>query len=144
MKPAHMRYLALSPGSCNSSENEQESLGTKLMRYLAMTDVIDLTLKCQWKLFLLQEQQPVYADIYHSANPPAAPPPSELKPVAYAAVLGKQSTNSSDAPLSSEYDDIGHQVKVMEEAVQETCPTPYKGQCHVSCYFCKQLLAHVN
>ena len=110
-----------------------------------MTDVIDLPLKCQWKLFLLQEeQQPVYADIYHSTNPPAAPPPTELKPVVYAAVLDKQSTNSSDAPLSSEYDDIRYHVKMMEEAVQETHPTSCKGQCHVSCYFCKRTIAHVN
>ena len=86
-----------------------------------MTDVIKLTLKCQWNLFSPQKQQPVYADIYHSANPPAAPPPTELQPVVYAAV----NQSSSDAPLSSEYDDIGHQVKVMEEAVQETCPIPY-------------------
>ena len=80
----------------------------------------------------MQEQQPVYADIYHSTNPPAAPPPTELKPVDYAAV--KQSTNSSDAPLPSEYDDIGHQVKKMKEALQETRPTSCKGQCHVSCF----------
>ena len=93
------------------------------------------------KAFSPQEQQPVYVDIYHSANPPTVPPPTELKPV-YAAV--KQSTNSSDAPLSSEYDDIGHHVKVLEEAVQETCPTSYKGQCHVSCYFYKHGPAHVN
>ena len=87
------------------------------------------------KAFSPQKQQPVYSDIYHSANPPAAPPPTELKPVVYAAV--QQSSNSPDAPLSSEYDDIAHHVKVMEEAVQETCPTSCKGQCHVSCYFCK-------
>ena len=102
------------------------------MRYFAiMTDVVDPTLKCQYKLFSPQEQQPVYADIYHSANPPAAPPPTQ--PVVYAAVLGKQSTNSSDAQ-SSEYDDIGYHVEVMEEAVQETCSTSCKGQCHVSYY----------
>ena len=67
------------------------------------------------KAFSPQEQHLVYADIYHSANPPAAPPPTEPKPVVYAAV--KQSTNSSDDPLSSEYDDIGYHVKMMEEAV---------------------------
>ena len=79
----------------------------------------------------MQKQQPIYADIHHSTNPPAAPPPTELKPVDYAEV--KQSTNSLDAPLSSEYDDTGHHVKVMEEAVQETYPTSCKGQCHVLC-----------
>ena len=88
----------------------------------------------------MQKQQPVYADIDHSTNPPAVPPPTH--PVDYAEV--KQSTNSPDASLSSKYDDIGHYVEEMEEVVQETCPTPYKGQCHVSCYFCKQGLAHVN
>ena len=89
---------------------------------------------CNWShskvsvtAFLPQEQQSVYAVIQHSTNPPAAPPPTELQPVVYAAV--KQSTNSSDAPLSSEYDDIGYHVEMMEEAVQETCPTSCKGQC---------------
>ena len=82
----------------------------------------------------MQKRQPVYADIHHSTNPPAAPPPTELKSVDYAEV--KQSTNSPDADgvlchLSSEYDDIGYHVKVMEEAVQETRPTSCKGQCHV-------------
>ena len=90
----------------------------------------------------MQKQQPVYADIHLSTNPPAAPPPTELKPVDYAEV--KQSTNSLDASVSSEYDDIGRQVKVMEEAEQETCLTSCKGQCHVSCYFCKHVLAPVN
>ena len=86
----------------------------------------------------MQKQQPVYADIHHSTNPPAAPPPTELKPVDYAEV--KQSTNSPDADgvlyhLSSEYDDdIGHHVKVMEEAVQETHTTSCKSQCHVLCH----------
>ena len=80
----------------------------------------------------MQKQQPVYADIHHSTNPPAAPPPTELKLVVYAEV--KQSANSSDAPLSSEYADIGHHVEVMEEAVQETCPTSCKGQCPVLCH----------
>ena len=61
------------------------------------------------------------ADIHHSANPTAVLPPTELQPVVYTAV----NQSSSDAPLSSEYDDIGHQVKVMEKAVQETCPIPY-------------------
>ena len=88
----------------------------------------------------MQKRQPVYADIHHSTNPPAAPPPTELKPVDYAEV--KQSTNSPDADgvlyhLSSEYDDIGHHVKKMKEAaVQETRPTSCKGQCLV--------LYHVN
>ena len=108
-----------------------------------MTDVANwFCSKVSMKAFSPQEQQLVYADIYHSANPPAAPPPTELQTVLYAAV--KQSTNSSDAPLSSEYDDIGHHVKVMEEAVQETCPTSYKGQCYVSCYIYKHGAAHVN
>ena len=80
----------------------------------------------------------VYADLKQSTNPPAAPPPTQ--PVVYAAV--KQSTNSSDAPLSSEYDDIGYHVEMMEGTVQKTCPTPCKGQCHVSCYFCKHGSAH--
>ena len=94
------------------------------------------------KAFSPQKQQPDYADIYHSANPPAAPPPTELKPIVYAAV--EQSTNSSDAPLSSEYDDIGYHLEMMEEAVQKTCPTSCKGQCHVSCYSYKHGQAHVN
>ena len=89
-------------------------------------------------------QPVVYADIHHSTNQPAAPPLTELKAVVYATV--EPSTNSSDAPLSSEYDDIGHHVEMMDEAVQETCPTPYKGQCHVSRvrYFYKHRPAHVN
>ena len=77
------------------------------------------------KSFSLQKQQPVYADIYHSTNPPAAPPPTELKPLVYAAV--KQSTNSSDVSLPN--DDIGHHVKM--EAVQEAHPTSCKGQFQV-------------
>ena len=43
----------------------------------------------------------VYTDLQHSTNPPAAPPPTEPKPVLYAEV--KQSTtNQPAAPLPTE------------------------------------------
>ena len=41
----------------------------------------------------MKQQEPVYADLHHSTNPPAPPLPAELVPVQYATVQ-KQTDNT--------------------------------------------------